>query len=66
MASRIQQSSLFVVVSVNVRGQSSFSNIVPIPPASPLVIGAPRRVRIASISKSSVTIIFSPPAITFY
>ena len=61
----VQHASLFVVVSVNVRGQSSFGNIVSIP-VSPLVIGAPRRVRIASISKQSVTIIFSPPAITSF
>lgn len=66
LRSRVKRSNLYVVVSVNSRGQSSFSNIVPIPPAQSLVIGAPRRLRIASVTKSSVTMVFSPPALTSF
>jgi len=59
--SLLDKSSLYGVISVNPSGQSVFSNVafLPIDASS---ISPPRRLRLAAVNLTAVTLTFSPPA----
>jgi len=59
--SLVNKSSLYGVISVNPSGQSVFSNVAFIPTDAGL-ISPPRRLRVAAVNLTAVTLSFSTPA----
>jgi len=57
----VNNSSLYGVISVNPSGQSVFSNVVFVP-TDASSISPPRRLRVAALNLTAVTLSFSTPA----